>query len=144
MYLSIIILPLLGSLVSGLLGRKVGVTGSHFIACTCLILSSLLMTIAFYEVGLCGSPVHIILGSWVESEIMSISWEFYFDQLTVSLGLAVLYCSSLIHIYSIDYLSSDPHNQRFFSYLSAFTAGMLLLICGGNYFVMFIGCLIPA
>jgi len=139
MYLSIIILPLLGSLVSGLLGRKVGVTGSHFVTCTCLILSSLLMTIAFYEVGLCGSPVHINLGSWVESELMSISWEFYFDQLTVSLGLAVLYCSSLIHIYSIDYLSSDPHNQRFFSYLSAFTAGMLLLICGGNYFVMFIG-----
>jgi NADH-ubiquinone oxidoreductase chain 5 len=139
MYLSIIILPLLGSLVSGLLGRKVGVTGSHFVTCTCLILSSLLMTIAFYEVGLCDSPVHINLGSWVESEIMSISWEFYFDQLTVALGLAVLYCSSLIHIYSIDYLSSDPHNQRFFSYLSAFTAGMLLLICGGNYFVMFIG-----
>nr|YP_009710590.1 NADH dehydrogenase subunit 5 [Amanita basii]QFZ98539.1 NADH dehydrogenase subunit 5 [Amanita basii] len=139
MYLSIIFLPLLGSLVSGLLGRKVGITGSHFVTCTCLILSSLLMTIAFYEVGLCGSPVHIKLGSWVESELMSISWEFYFDQLTVSLGLAVLYCSSLIHIYSIDYLSSDPHNQRFFSYLSAFTAGMLLLICGGNYFVMFVG-----
>ena len=139
MYLSIIILPLLGSLVSGLLGRKVGVTGSHFITCTCLILSSLLMTVAFYEVGLTGSPVHISLGSWLNSEIMSISWEFYFDQLTVSLGLAVLFCSSLIHIYSIDYLSSDPHNQRFFSYLSAFTAGMLVLICGGNYFVMFVG-----
>jgi NADH-ubiquinone oxidoreductase chain 5 len=139
MYLSIIILPLLGSLVSGLLGRKIGVTGSHFITCTCLILSSLLMTIAFYEVGLSRSPVHINLGSWIESEIMSISWEFSFDQLTVSLGLAVLYCSSLIHLYSIDYLSSDPHNQRFFSYLSAFTAGMLLLICGGNFFVMFVG-----
>jgi NADH-ubiquinone oxidoreductase chain 5 len=139
MYLSIIILPLLGSLVSGLLGRKVGVTGSHFVTCTCLILSSLLMTVAFYEVGLSGSPVHINLGSWINSEIMSISWEFYYDQLTVSLGLAVLYCSTLIHIYSIDYLSSDPHNQRFFSYLSAFTAGMLVLICGGNYFVMFVG-----
>jgi NADH-ubiquinone oxidoreductase chain 5 len=49
MYLSIIILPLLGSLVSGLLGRKVGVTGSHFVTCTCLILSSLLMTIAFMK-----------------------------------------------------------------------------------------------
>ncbi len=97
------------------------------------------MTVAFYEVGLTGSPVHISLGSWLNSEIMSISWEFYFDQLTVSLGLAVLFCSSLIHIYSIDYLSSDPHNQRFFSYLSAFTAGMLVLICGGNYFVMFVG-----
>nr|YP_009739461.1 NADH dehydrogenase subunit 5 [Tricholoma saponaceum]QIC20305.1 NADH dehydrogenase subunit 5 [Tricholoma saponaceum] len=139
MYLSIIILPLLGSLVSGLLGRKIGVTGSQFITCTCLLLSSLLMTLAFYEVGICGSPVHINLGSWVDSEIMSISWELFYDQLTVSLGLAVLYCSSLIHIYTIDYLSSDPHNQRFFSYLSAFTAGMLLLITGGNFFVMFVG-----
>ena len=139
MYLSIIILPLLGSIVSGFMGRKVGITGSLFITCTCLILSSVLMTVAFYEVGLCGSPVSINLGSWIDSEIMSISWEFYFDQLTVSLGLAVLYCSSLIHIYSISYMSEDPHVQRFMSYLSAFTAGMLVLISGGNYFVMFIG-----
>jgi NADH-ubiquinone oxidoreductase chain 5 len=139
MYLSIIILPLLGSIVTGFMGRKVGVTGAHIISCTCLFLSSLLMTVAFYEVGICGSPVTINLGSWVDSEIMSISWEFFFDQLTVSLGLAVLYCSTLIHIYSIDYLSSDPHNQRFFSYLSAFTGGMLVLICGANFFVMFVG-----
>lgn len=139
MYLSIIILPLLGSIVSGFMGRKVGVTGAHIITCSCLILSSILMSFAFYEVGICGSPVSINLGSWIDSDIMSVSWEFFFDQLTVSLGLAVLYCSTLIHIYSVDYLSSDPHNQRFFSYLSAFTAGMLVLICGGNYFVMFIG-----
>jgi NADH-ubiquinone oxidoreductase chain 5 len=59
--------------------------------------------------------------------------------LTVSLGLAVLFCSTLIHIYSIYYLPSDPHNQRFFSYLSAFTFGMLVLICGANFFVMFVG-----
>jgi NADH-ubiquinone oxidoreductase chain 5 len=139
MYLSIIVLPLIGSLISGLLGRKVGVTGSKIITCTCLILSSILISIAYYEVGLSGSEVSINLGSWIESEIMNIRWEFYFDQLTVSLGLAVIYCSTLIHIYTIDYLSTDPHNQRFFSYLSAFTAGMLILISGGNYFVMFIG-----
>jgi len=139
MYISIIILPLLGSIVSGFMGRKIGVTGAQFIACSCLILSSILMTFAFYEVGICSSPVNIKLGSWIDSEIMSISWEFYFDQLTVSLGLAVLYCSTLIHIYTIDYLSSDPHNQRFFSYLSAFTAGMLVLITGANLFVMFVG-----
>ena len=139
MYLSIIVLPLLGSIVSGFLGRKVGVSGSKIISCTCLILSSILISIAFYGVWLLGSEVSINLGSWIESEIMNIKWEFYFDQLTVSLGLAVIYCSTLIHIYTIDYLSSDPHNQRFFSYLSAFTGGMLVLICGGNYFVMFIG-----
>src|SRR5882757_2234549 len=53
--------------------------------------------------------------------------------------LPVLIVSLLVHIYSIGYLSTDPHNQRFFSYLSAFTAGMLVLICGGNFFVMFVG-----
>ena len=144
MYLSIIIIPLLGSIVSGLLGRKVGVTGSQIITCTSLIVSSLLISIAFYEVGICGSPVSIDIINWLDIELLNISWYFYFDQLTVSLGLAVLYCSTLIHIYSVDYLSTDPHNQRFFSYLSAFTGGMLVLICGGNFFVMFVGQIFPA
>lgn len=139
MYISILILPLLGSLVSGLLGRKIGVTGSHIITCTCLILSSILATVAYYEVGICGSPVSIHLTSWVDSEIMSISWEFLFDQLTVSMFIPVLYISSLIHIFSTDYMSEDPHNQRFFSYLSLFTFFMLLLVAGANYFVMFVG-----
>jgi NADH-ubiquinone oxidoreductase chain 5 len=112
MYLSIIFLPLLGSIVSGLIGRKVGVTGAHLITCTCLILSSIFMTIAFFEVGICDSPVSINLGSWVDSEFMSISWEFYLDQLTVSLGLAVLYCSTLIHIYSVSYMSEDPAKRN--------------------------------
>jgi NADH-ubiquinone oxidoreductase chain 5 len=139
MYLSIIILPLLGSLSAGFFGRKIGSTGAQLITCTFLGLSSLLMTFAFFEVCLSSSPVYIFLGSWVDSELLTISWEFSFDQLTVSLGLAVLYCSTLIHIFSISYLSSDPHIQRFFSYLSAFTFGMLVLICGGNFFVMFLG-----
>lgn len=139
MYFLIIILPLLGSLSAGLLGRKIGIKGSQLITITSLIISSLFMTIAFYEVCICGTPVYINLGSWIDSEILTISWDFIFDQITVSLGLAVLYCSTLIHVYTVDYLSSDPHIQRFFSYLSAFTFGMLVLISGGNYFVMFVG-----
>ena len=139
MYLSILIFPLLGSLVSGLLGRKIGVTGSHLITCTCLVISSILATIAFYEVGLCGSPVLIHLSSWIESEVLSIQWEFLFDQLTVSMFIPVLYISSLIHIFSTNYMSEDPHNQRFFSYLSLFTFFMLVLVSGANYFVMFVG-----
>ena len=139
MYISILLLPLLGSIVSGLLGRKIGVSGSHLITCTCLILTSILVSVAFYEVGICGSPVTIYLNSWIESEFLSISWEFLFDQLTVSMFIPVLYISTLIHIYSIDYLSSDPHNQRFFSYLSLFTFFMILLASGANFFVMFVG-----
>ena len=139
MYLSIIILPLLSSIVSGFLGRKVGVTGSQIITCGSLIITSILITIAFYEVGICGSPVSIYLVNWVDSEFMSISWEFLFDQLTVSMYIPILYISSLIHIFSTDYMSEDPHNQRFFSYLSLFTFFMLLLVSGANFFVMFVG-----
>ena len=117
MYLTILILPLLGSFISGFLGRKIGVTGSHIITCTCLILSSILATIAFYEVGLNSSPVTIYLFNWIDLEYMNISWEFLFDQLTVSMFIPVLYISSLIHIFSTDYMAEDPHNQRFFSYL---------------------------
>jgi len=61
MYLSILILPLLGSMISGFMGRKIGVSGSHVITCSCLFLSSIFATIAFYEVGICGSPVSITL-----------------------------------------------------------------------------------
>jgi len=139
MYLTILILPLLGSFVSGFLGRKIGVTGSHIITCTCLILSSILATIAFYEVGLNSSPVIINLFNWIDSEYMTISWEFLFDQLTVSMFIPVLYISSLIHIFSTDYMAEDPHNQRFFSYLSLFTFFMLVLVSGANFFVMFVG-----
>ena len=108
MYLSILIFPLLGSIVSGLLGRKIGVTGSHIITCTSLFISSILATIAFYEVGICGSPVSIQLINWIDSEVMSISWEFLFDQLTVTMFIPVLYISTLIHIYTTSYLSEDP------------------------------------
>jgi NADH-ubiquinone oxidoreductase chain 5 len=63
MYLTILILPLLGSLISGFLGRKIGITGSHIFTVGCLLLSSILSSIAFYEVILSGSPVQIFITS---------------------------------------------------------------------------------
>jgi len=63
MYLTLLALPMLGSMVAGLLGRKIGVTGAHIITCTTMGLSAVLSLVAFYEVGLCNSPVSIRLGS---------------------------------------------------------------------------------
>ncbi len=139
MYLSILGFPLLGALSAGFLGRKIGVTGSHIITCTLLVISALLSLVAFYEVGLSGSPVSIYLGSWIDSESMLVNWGFLFDSLTVSMLLPVLVVSSLVHIFSVDYMSADPHNQRFFSYLSMFTFFMLILVAGDNYLIMFVG-----
>ena len=139
MYLSILALPMFGSAVGGLFGRKVGVTGAHIITTGCLAASAMLAIVAFYEVGLCGSPVSIELFSWIDSEFMLVQWGFLFDALTVSMLLPVLVVSSLVHLYSISYMEADPHNQRFFSYLSMFTFFMLILVAGDNYFIMFIG-----
>jgi NADH-ubiquinone oxidoreductase chain 5 len=63
MYLSILALPLFGSIVAALRGRSIGVTGAQMITTICLILSALLAMIAFFEVGLCNSPVTIELFS---------------------------------------------------------------------------------
>lgn len=139
MYLSIIILPFLGSIFSGFLGRKVGIKGSQLISCTCLLFSAILSTFALYEVGFCATPVSINLGSWIDSEIMQVSWEFLFDQLSVVFCIMITYITFLILVYTIYYMEGQPHVQRFFSYLSAFAGFMLVLVTGGNYFVLFVG-----
>jgi NADH-ubiquinone oxidoreductase chain 5 len=139
MYLLIIALPLLGSIASGFFGRKIGVTGAHIIACSCVILTTLLSFVAFIEVGFNNIPVHIELIRWIDSESLIVNWGFNFDSLTVSMLIPVLVVSSLVHIYSIGYMNGDPHNQRFFSYLSLFTFMMIILVTGDNYLLMFVG-----
>jgi NADH-ubiquinone oxidoreductase chain 5 len=139
MYLSILALPLFGAMSAGLLGRKLGVTGAQLITCVCMSSAALLSIVAFYEVALCGSPVSIHLSSWIDSGMMSVDWAFMFDSLTVSMLLPVLVVSSMVHVYSISYMSADPHNQRFFAYLSMFTFFMLILVTGDNYLILFVG-----
>lgn len=139
MYLAIIVLPLLGSIVSGLFGRKVGVSGAQLITCLSVVLTTTLAILAFFEVGLNNIPVSIHLFRWIDSESLNISWGFNFDALTVSMLIPVLIVSSLVHIYSIGYMSHDPHNQRFFSYLSLFTFMMVILVTANNFLLMFVG-----
>jgi len=139
MYLAIIILPLLGSIASGFFGRKIGVTGAQTITCTAVVLTTLLAVCAFFEVGLNNIPVSIQAFRWIDVESLYIWWGFHFDSLTVSMLLPVLIISSLVHIYSIGYMSNDPHNQRFFSYLSLFTFMMVILVTANNFLLMFVG-----
>jgi NADH-ubiquinone oxidoreductase chain 5 len=139
MYLAIITLPLLGSIVSGFFGRKVGVSGAQLITCTSVIVTTLLAVVAFFEVGLNNIPVSINLFRWIDSESLNVLWGFHFDSLTVSMLIPVLIVSSLVHIYSIGYMSHDPHNQRFFSYLSLFTFMMIILVTANNFLLMFVG-----
>jgi len=139
MYLAIIILPLLGSIASGFFGRKIGVSGAQIITCTAVIMTTILAVVAFFEVGLNNIPVSIEVFRWIDSESLNVSWGFHFDSLTVSMLIPVLIVSSLVHIYSIGYMSHDPHNQRFFSYLSLFTFMMIILVTADNFLLMFVG-----
>ena len=139
MYLAIIILPLLSSLVSGLFGRKVGVTGAQLITCTSIVITTLMALIAFIEVALNNISVSISTFRWIDTESINILWAFNFDTLTVTMLIPVLIISSLVHIYSVGYMSHDPHNQRFFSYLSLFTFMMIVLVTANNFLLMFVG-----
>src|SRR5947207_10245579 len=53
--------------------------------------------------------------------------------------IPVLIVSVLVHLYSIGYMGEDPHQQRFFSYISLFTGLMLVLVTGNNFLVLFLG-----
>ena len=139
MYLAIIVLPLLGSIVSGFFGRKVGVSGAQIITTSCVILTTIFSIITFFEVGLNNIPVSIQLFKWIDSESLNVFWGFNFDSLTVSMLIPVLIVSSLVHLYSVGYMSHDPHNQRFFSYLSLFTFMMIILVTANNFLLMFVG-----
>ena len=108
MYLSLIILPLLGSIATGLFGRKLGVTGSQLITTSLVIITTILAIIAYLEVGLNSIPVSIHLFRWIDSESLIVYWGFHFDSLTASMLLPVLVVSSLVHVYSIGYMSHDP------------------------------------
>ena len=139
MYISIVFLPFLAAILSGLFGRGLGVKGVYIINITCLIITTLLSFFIFYEVVICNSPVSVELFSWIKSEHLNIGWSFYFDELTVSMLIPVLIVSVLVHLYSIGYMGEDPHQQRFFSYIALFTGLMLILVTGNNFLVMFIG-----
>nr|QXT44704.1 NADH dehydrogenase subunit 5 [Nitellopsis obtusa] len=139
MYLLIVVLPLLGSLVAGVFGRFLGSRGAALVTTTCVSISSGLCFIAFYEVALGASACYIKFAPWIFSEMFDASWGFLFDTLTVVMLIVVTFVSSLVHIYSISYMSEDPFLPRFMCYLSIFTFFMLILVTGDNLIQMFLG-----
>lgn len=139
MYLLIVLLPLLGAITSGFFGRYIGKRGSQIITTTTTATASLLSFIVFYEVALSGSPCYIKLFTWIDSEVLHANWGLLFDSLTAVMLIVVTVVSTLVHLYSIGYMDSDPHIPRFMSYLSLFTFFMLVLVTSDNLIQMFIG-----
>lgn len=139
MYLILVFLPFIGSCLAGLFGRFLGSWGSAIITTSCLFISFLISLFAFYEVGLVGCFVYIKLATWINSEVLNVDWGFMFDSLTVTMCVVVTFISFLVHLYSTEYMSHDPHLARFMSYLSLFTFFMLILVTADNFVQMFVG-----
>nr|QJI81297.1 NADH dehydrogenase subunit 5 [Cannabis sativa] len=138
MYLLIVFLPLLGSSVAGFFGRFLGSEGTAIMTTTCVSFSSILSLIAFYEVAPGASACYLRIAPWISSEMFDASWGV-FDSPTVVMLIVVTSISSLVHLYSISYMSEDPHSPRFMCYLSIFTFFMPMLVTGDNSLQLFLG-----
>ena len=134
----IILLPLLGFFSGSLFGRYIG-KGACFITTFHLFISFVLSVLFFCDVVLNDCTVKIILGSWIVVDSLHIDWCFYFDSLTSIMLIVVTSISTLVHLYSTEYMEYDPHLPRFMSYLSLFTFFMLILVTSNNFLQLFIG-----
>ena len=139
MYLLIIFLSFLGFCSVSLFGKFIGSLGASYITTTFFAFSFFFSLFAFYEVVLTGCFVFIRINPWISSEALNVSWGFMFDTLTVVMCLVVTFVSCLVHLYSTEYMSQDPHLARFMSYLSLFTFFMLILVTADNFIQLFIG-----
>lgn len=139
MYLLVVFLSLIGSIIAGLFGRYIGFYGSAMLTTSCLFLSLLISLFIFYEVALVGCFVYLKLTTWISSEVLHVDWGFMFDSLTALMCCVVTFISFLVHLYSTEYMSHDPHLPRFMSYLSLFTFFMLILVTADNFIQMFVG-----
>jgi len=135
----IVFLPLLGSLVVGFFGKKLNLMLSHSLSCLMIIIPFFL-SLYFLKLTLSGSYYIVVpLFEWLSSGDLITEWSLRLDLLTSVMLVVVTSVSSLVHIYSIGYMSHDPHQTRFFAYLSFFTFAMLILVTSNNFLQLFFG-----
>ena len=139
MYSSIIFLPIIASIVAGLLGRVIGARASEFVTTGALFVSATLSCFAFYDVTLMGHSHLVQLLPWIYSGDLKVDWAIRVDALTGVMLVVVTGVSSLVHLYSIGYMADDPGRSRFFSFLSFFTFAMLMLVTANNFLQLYFG-----
>jgi len=139
MYLLIVFIPLLTYILSSLFARTIGAKGVALLTVLGVVGTWMCSVFACYEVMLGGTITTIDLFDWFVFEGFFVKWGFIFDSLTVSMLFIVTLVSSLVHIYSIEYMKEDPHLGRFMTYLTLFTFFMILLVTSSNYLQLFMG-----
>ena len=137
---AIVFLPLVGFLIAGALGRKIGARASELVTTGLLFTACALSWKTFFDVALGhGHAVTPVIGHWITVGALKIDWALRVDTLTAVMLIVVTSVSSLVHLYSVGYMHEDPHRPRFFAYLSLFTFAMLMLVTADNLVQMFFG-----
>ena len=139
MELSILFLPLIASIISGFFGKYIGDRSSEIITSTLVSISAILSVYVFYQVVINQYEENIVIATWINSGSLDVNWSMLIDPLSAVMLVVVTSVSSLVHIYSIGYMSHDPHKPRFMAYLSLFTFAMLMLVTSDNFIQLFFG-----
>ncbi len=135
----ILFLPLLASIISGFFGNKIGDKPSQIITCLMVSISAFLSIIIFTKVIFSGYENNVVIATWINSGSLNVNWSIKVDALSSVMLVVVTLVSSLVHIYSVGYMSHDPHKPRFMAYLSLFTFAMLTLVTSDNFLQLFFG-----
>ena len=135
----IVLLPLLGSFISGFFGKKLGSKPCQILTSSFVSISAVLSLYIFYETFVQGYSSNKLIFNWITSGNFNVNWSINVDPLTSVMLVVVSLISSIIHFYSIGYMEHDPHKQRFMAYLSLFTFSMLTLITADNFLQLFFG-----
>ena len=135
----ILFLPLLAAFISGFLGKFIGHRSSEIITSLFTSVSAILSILIFYKVVDQSYENNIIISTWLNSGSLNVNWSIKIDALSSVMLVVVTLISALVHIYSIGYMSHDPHRSRFMAYLSLFTFSMLTLVTSDNFLQLFFG-----
>ena len=119
--------------------RFIGDRSSEIITSLLVSISAIFSCLVFYEVIVNQYQENIIIATWISSGSLEVNWSMNIDPLSSVMLVVVTSVSALVHIYSIGYMSNDPHKPRFMAYLSLFTFAMLMLVTSDNFIQLFFG-----
>tara|TARA_A100001015_G_scaffold301834_1_gene389231 strand:- start:196 stop:2103 length:1908 start_codon:yes stop_codon:yes gene_type:complete len=135
---AILFLPLIGSLL-GYLGRSFTKYFAEISTSLFVSISAVLSILVFWKGIQNDAYGNYLIFEWISSGGFKANWSINIDPLSSVMLVVVTFVSSLVHIYSIGYMSHDPHKPRFMSYLSLFTFSMLALVVSDNFLQLFFG-----
>ncbi len=139
MQVAAVFLPLLGAFIAGLFGRLIGDRASQLVTCLCMAASAVCGVILYRQVAFLDQGSVTNLFTWMDTGDLQVQWALRFDTMSASMVAMVTVISTLIHIYSVGYMSHDKSIPRFMSYLSFFTYFMLMLVTSDNFVQLFFG-----